>query len=195
MKTGVLGGTFDPPHIGHLAVAEAAIQHLGLDEVLFVPANRSPFKRTRPQTQARQRVEMLELLLQGRPQMAVCDIEVERGGVSYTVETLADLTFARPGEYWLLLGSDALLGFRQWKNPEKIVRYARIGVVPRDFRPREELLALLPPEIAERVDFIPMEPVPISSTELRERAANGLSLQPWVPAELQRYIREHRLYQ
>ncbi|MEJ5170478.1 MAG: nicotinate (nicotinamide) nucleotide adenylyltransferase [Fimbriimonadales bacterium] len=195
MKTGVLGGTFDPPHAGHLAVADAAVKHLGLDEVLFVPANRSPFKRTKPQTPARQRIEMLELLLQDRPNMAVCDIEVQRGGVSYTVETLADLTFARPGDYWLLLGSDALLGFQQWKNPEKIVRYARLGVVPRDFRSPEELLALLQRELAERVDFIPMEAVPISSTELRERAANGLSLQPWVPAELQRYIREHRLYQ
>lgn len=194
MKTGILGGTFDPPHIGHLSIAEAAIEHLGLDEVLFVPAHRSPFKRHRRQTPAPQRLEMLELLLAGNPRLAVCDIEIQRGGVSYTVETLTDLSFARPADYWLLMGSDCLSSFRQWKNPEKIVRLARLAVALRDFHSKEELLALLPVEIAEKVDFVPMKPVEISSTELRERAAQGLSLLPWVTPPIQRYIQENRLY-
>ncbi|MCX7798990.1 MAG: nicotinate-nucleotide adenylyltransferase [Fimbriimonadales bacterium] len=194
MKTGILGGTFDPPHMGHVSLAEAAMEHLGLEEVLFVPANRSPFKRHRQQSPARQRLEMLELLLSDRPQFAVCDIEVQRGGVSYTIETLTDLSFARPSDYWLLMGSDSLQSLRQWKNPEKIVRIARLGVALRDFHSQEELLALLPKEIAEKVDFLPMKPVAISSTELRERAAKGHSLLPWVTPELQRYIQENRLY-
>src|ERR1041384_5745403 len=102
MKIGILGGTFDPPHNGHLAFAEAAVQTLELDEVLFIPANRNPLKPEKRQASAKDRLEMVRLMVEGKPQMAVSDIEIRRGGPSYAVETLDELHFVSPAEYWFL---------------------------------------------------------------------------------------------
>ena len=107
MKTGVLGGTFDPPHYGHLELAKAAKAQLGLDEVMFVPANRNPLK-TRKTASAKHRLRMVELEIEDEEGLSVSDIEITRGGPSYAVDTLEELKMVRPGEYWFIVGADAL---------------------------------------------------------------------------------------
>jgi len=115
MRIGILGGTFDPPHIGHLELARAAIDALKLDEVLFLPAHRNPLKRAKS-SPAKQRLEMVQRMVADEPKMAVSDIETSRGGPSYMVETLMELQMVKPGDYWVLLGADAMKTFDEWKT-------------------------------------------------------------------------------
>ncbi|RYG15235.1 nicotinate-nicotinamide nucleotide adenylyltransferase, partial [bacterium] len=131
MRIGIFGGTFDPPHNGHLALAQACMKELALDEVLFVPAAQNPLKTLGPKAGGEDRLTMVSLLTAGQTGMGVVDLELRRGGPSYTVDTISDLQLVRPAEYWLLLGSDALAGFGQWRQPSKILKMARLGVVLR----------------------------------------------------------------
>src|ERR1700722_59500 len=108
MRIGVLGGTFDPPHLGHLALARAALRQLELDEVLFLPANRNPLKTGKGGTPAKHRLAMIDLMLKNEPTMAYSDMEITRGGPSYAVDTLNELHAVRPAEYWFLMGADSL---------------------------------------------------------------------------------------
>lgn len=194
MKTGILGGTFDPPHNGHLAIAEAALSQLGLDEVMFMPAHRNPLKHGRMAASAAHRLEMVRLMLKGRPNLAVCDLEIARGGPSYMVETLQELHLVRPADYWLILGADALQTFPKWKQPDKIVRLCRLGVVPRGIHTKEEMLAWLPAEYRDAVDFIDMPLLEVSSTDLREKLALKQPVHNWISREVKQYIDQNRLY-
>src|SRR5438045_2029390 len=117
MRIGILGGTFDPPHLGHLALANAAREHLKLDEVIFMPASRNPIKKG-TQTPPKQRLEMVKRTVEGHPGLAYSDLEITRGGPSYAVDTLTELSFAKPAEYWFLVGADALKDLPTWKQPE-----------------------------------------------------------------------------
>src|SRR4051794_25149699 len=103
MKIGILGGTFDPPHTGHLSVARAALEQLELDEVLFLPASRNPLKSRKVVTPAKHRLGMVEALVRNEEKMAVSDMELTRGGISYTVDTLGELHMVQPAEYWFLM--------------------------------------------------------------------------------------------
>ena len=116
MKYGILGGTFDPPHIGHMLIAQEARRQLGLDEVLWVPANKNPIKRGR-QSSPRARLEMCRLATQGVEGMAVSDVETSRGGESYAVDTLEELKMVMPGDYWFIAGMDAVAQLPTWKDP------------------------------------------------------------------------------
>jgi len=194
MKTGILGGTFDPPHNGHLAIAEAALDQLGLDEVMFMPANRNPLKSGRVAASSADRLEMVRLMLKGRPSLAVCNLEIARGGPSYMVDTLAELQMVRPAEYWLLLGADSLQTLPKWKQPDKIIRLCRIGVVPRGIHTKEEMLGWLPTEYRNAVDFIEMPLQEISSTDLREKLALGQPVSNWISQEVKQYIDQKKLY-
>jgi len=195
MKIGVFGGTFDPPHAAHLALAEAALEQLELDEVMFLPAFRNPLKlRGRPAS-AGHRLAMVKLLTEGQPKFSVSDIEIERRGKSYAYDTMSDLVEARPAEYWFLMGGDALRTFQEWKRPDKLVRLCRLGVALRPPYHKEDLLIRLSPDIAARVDFVEMPPSDISSTDIRDRLAMRRSLVGMIPDSVLSYIQSHGLYQ
>src|SRR5579871_6209979 len=170
MKIGVFGGTFDPPHRGHLEFAKAAIEQLGLDEVIYLPANRNPLKKLKS-APAKQRMEMVQLMAGGEPKMLVSDIDISRGGPSFMTETLSELQMVKPGDYWVLVGADALKRFDEWKNPEKILRQARLAVAIRPPAIEAEALAKFGPLSRERIDIIAAKPIDISSTELRDRCS------------------------
>ena len=171
MKIGVLGGTFDPPHIGHVAIAKAAMASFGLDEVLFMPASRNPLKKAPKGTPARHRLEMVKLLIQDEEKMAVSDLEVTRGGVSYSVDTMAELQMVQPAEYWFLLGSDALLNIATWKQPERLVRLCKLGLVARGTRVMEDVLLRVPPSLKDHVAVIEVPLIDVSSSDLRNKMA------------------------
>lgn len=194
MRLGVFGGTFDPVHSAHVAMAEAAAAKFRLSRILWVPARVSPHKSETP-TDARHRVAMLALAIQGRPDWSVSLEELDREGPSYTVDTLRDLA-ARSlhDELWLLMGTDALAGFARWKNPDEILRLARVAAFHREPFVGGRLVI---PEVAgaaDRVEVFDAGSVRISSTELREELSRGVSPAGRVPAAVAEYITKQGLY-
>ena len=183
-RVGVFGGTFDPIHVGHLAIARAALESVPLDRVLFVLAKRSPLKERPPVASEEDRIAMLERVVADEPCFSVSRIELDRPGPSYTVETLEALQ--DEGHLHLILGSDALAEFPRWREADRIGKLARLLVADRPGAP-------LPPGgipytlfDAPRLD--------ISSRELRARAARGRSLRYLVPNVAWRFIEERGLY-
>lgn len=193
-KIGILGGTFDPPHIGHLAIARAALEKLELDEVLFLPAARNPLKERKVTVSGKHRLGMVEALVRNEERMAVSDMELTRGGTSYTVDTLGELQMVQPADYWFLLGSDSLRGLPNWKNPQRLLRLARLGVVARPPIFERDLLNNVPDEFRSRVDVIEMPPMEVSSTDLRDRMKRRLNVSAWIPQDVLKYISTHQLY-
>jgi nicotinate-nucleotide adenylyltransferase len=194
VRIGILGGTFDPPHEGHLALARAALKSLQLDEVLFLPAHRNPLKRGARQSPPTQRLEMVRLAVEGEPGLAVCDIEIARRGLSYAVDTLEQLHLVRPAHYWFILGGDAVQQIGTWRRPDKLLRMCRLAVAPRPPERFEDVVARLPPDVRARADPIELSPVNISSSEIRDRLARRIDVSAWVPKNVLQYIRENRLY-
>lgn len=193
MRIGILGGTFDPPHAGHLALAHAARDQLKLDEVILMPANRNPHKSAKA-TIPKHRFEMVKLAVEGEPGLAASDLEITRGGLSYTVETLAELAMAQPAEYWWILGADALRDFGTWKQPERILRLARLAAAVRPPMSETDVRARLSGELKEHVDIVRMNAMDVSSTDLRSRLERKQTVNPWIAPRVLRYIQEHRLY-
>ena len=193
MRYGVLGGSFDPPHLGHLALAQAAIDTLHLDEVIFVPASKNPLK---PWGEASpdQRLEMTRLMTDGHDLMSVSDVEVSRGGASFMVDTLTELTAVLPGHAWLLLGADALAHFTEWKRPERIIKIVRLGVVGRPPDEAESAIARLPEHYREHCDAIHMKANIISSTKIKETIDLGYSAEMWLDPKVWDYVSERGLY-
>ena len=181
-RVGVFGGTFDPVHVGHLAIANDALDELGLDRVYFVPARRSPLKQDGPIASAEDRLAMLIAATLGEPRFRVSPVELERGGPSFTVDTLESLR--GEGELFLILGSDAYADFERWREPERIRELATIVLAARPGAPNA-------PAGVRMLDSPLMD---ISARELRARAARGRSLRYLVPEAALRYIEEHRLY-
>lgn len=194
MRIGIFGGTFDPPHNGHLAVARAAIQALSLDEVLFVPAAKNPLKDWGPRASGEDRLTMLSLLVAGEQKMGVSDMELQRGGPSYSVDTLSDLQLVQPAEYWFLMGADALKGLADWKQPAKLLKLCRIGAVVRPSMSDSDAVLRVAEAYRERIDTVPMAPMDVSSTELRNRLAQEKTIAPYVPQGVLAYIDEKGLY-
>ena len=193
MKIGVFGGTFDPPHAGHLAFALAAREQLELDEVLWMPAQRSPQKTEPPLSSGRDRFAMVGALASGHEGFAVSDLEIVRGGQSYAVQTMAELSVARPADYWFLVGADALKNFSNWKQPDRLMRMCRLAVALRPPHTRSDVLARLNPNYESRIDFVDMPPQDASSTELRRRLESGLK-PVWLDPNVLQYIEQHGLY-
>ncbi|MEX2047286.1 MAG: nicotinate-nucleotide adenylyltransferase [Chloroflexota bacterium] len=183
-RVGVFGGTFDPVHVGHLSIALAALESVPLDRVLFVPARRSPLKDRDPFASAADRVAMLEAAVAGEPRFAISRIEIEREGVSYTIDTLEALR--SQGELFLILGSDALASLARWRTPDRIRELATILVAARPGPPEPG-----PTHQARAFDAPRLD---ISSRELRARAARGLSLRYLVPDAVWEHIKERGLY-
>lgn len=196
MRIGILGGTFDPPHLGHLSLAKAAIEQLNLDEVMFMPANRNPLKTRKLETKPEDRMGMLEALVRGSddPKLSLSDLEITRGGPSYAVDTLSELQMARPADYWFLMGSDSMKTLGEWKQPQRLIKLCRLGLVLRPPATEDQVISRIPPEFAAAVDFIQMPSVDISSSELRDRLALRKPTNPWLTSDVIKYIHSHRLY-
>lgn len=200
-RLGIFGGSFDPVHHGHLLLAETCREQCGLDEVRWIPAATPPHKMGRALSAASARLEMLRLATISNPAFGVSDIEVARGGVSYTVDTLEAIRAEMPDvELFLLMGADSLRDLPTWREPARIVQLSTPVVVRRHGNPEPDftvLGAVAPPSrLAEiRRHEVAMPVVELSSTDLRSRAASGRSLRYRVPPAVEAYIREHRLYQ
>lgn len=192
-RIGILGGTFDPPHVGHIKLADAAIETLQLDEVFFIPANRNPLKDRRS-SRPKDRLEMVRLAIASHEKLAMSDIEIQRGGRSYMIDTLSELQAARPGEYWLILGTDALREFDRWKSPERILQKARLAVAIRPPQTREDVLAHVPEGMTDSVDWIEMPPTDVSSTEIRLRIEEKRPYAQWLDPAVLDYINRQGLY-
>jgi nicotinate-nucleotide adenylyltransferase len=198
MKTGILGGTFDPIHKGHLAVAKEVRSRLNLDEVLFIPAGQPWRKAGNPILPAKHRVEMVRLAIVDRPSFRVSNVEVNREGPSYTVDTLEELQFGLKNgdEIFFIVSWDSLADLANWRAPERIIRLCRLVVVPRPgyFPPDLKSMETDVSCISERVILLDKPEVDVSASQIRERVARGLSISGLVPEAVERYIREHGLY-
>lgn len=196
MNIGVLGGTFDPIHIGHLVVAEEARIKLGFNEVLFVPAGQPWRKMERNITLAIHRVEMVRRAIADDPHFKLCTIEVERPGPSYTVDTLTMLQkkLGSQASLFFILGRDTLAELPLWKEPEKLVQLCSLVVAPRlgskDLRHLETAI----PGLLDKVIQLDMPVIGVSSAEIRQRIAQGLTIRYLVPEEVEKYITEQKIY-
>lgn len=187
-RLGILGGTFDPPHNGHLLAAYGAVEALGLSAVVLIPAWRQPLKAGAEMTAPAHRLAMTRLLAAADPRLSVDAVEIERGGLSYSVETVRTYRTARPdAELFLLMGEDTARTLPQWREPAALAALVRVGVLT-----REGTEGPLPEGFrAERVDT---RRVDISATEIRARVAAGLPIRGFVPDAVAEYIEAHRLY-
>jgi nicotinate-nucleotide adenylyltransferase len=190
-RLGLFGGTFDPPHLGHLALAEHARGRLRLDEVRFIPAGQPPHKRGVSMTPAAGRVAMARLAVRGNPAFTVSTLETRRGGPSFTVETLREVKAREPGaRLFLLMGADSLDDFGTWRHPEAILRLATLVVAG---RPGAEGRPLRP--IARgRVVRLDNAEIALSSSLVRARVRARHSVRYLVPDAVASYIARHRLY-
>ncbi len=197
MRLGILGGTFDPVHRGHLALARAACDELGLDEVLFLPAGQPWRKAGRMIASNEHRLAMLRRALESEAAFRVSRLELERPGPSYTADTLEALRADRPEEeLFFLLGEDALMDLPNWARPQRILELARLAVARRaDSSPEalEEADRRLP-GLGECVVWLKMPAVAVSATEIRERVRGSQPIGDMVPAAVEAYIREQGLY-
>jgi len=196
-RLGVIGGTFDPPHYGHLVLAETARVQLRLDRVLFVLAGQPPHKPDRPITPDHHRVAMLEVTIADNPAFMLSRVDLDRPGPHYTVDMLALLQREYPeAELFFLVGGDSLAQFLTWRDPAGIVQQARLAVMRRP-GPEPDLAALerAVPELRQRLVWLDAPALDIASSDLRRRARQGLPLRYLVPPPIEAYVREHRLYE
>lgn len=205
MRIGLYGGSFDPVHQGHLIVAECCREQARLDKVLFLPAAIPPHKQGRPLTEAPHRVEMLRLAIGGHPAFAISTDEIDRGGVSYTVDTLSRLRTDHPAdELLLILGPDALTDLPTWREPATILDRAEIIAVEREgvddvraIADAPQVAALLGPERARRLveNRVTCPAIGIRASALRAAIRAGQSIRYRTPRAVEQYIAAHALYQ
>lgn len=213
---GVLGGTFDPIHVAHLALAQEAAESLGLERILFVPAGSPPHKPGVAITSGADRLAMVQLAISSNDRFEVSRLELDRDGPSYTVDTLEALAASRrgdlsgaarasgpiasgptaAGEMTLILSADAFLGLVGWHEPRRVLGLARLAVAPRDGYPEAgpDFLAMHFPDFANRAVFLDGPRIRLSASVLRDRAAAGRSLRYLVPDAVAAYIGDHGLY-
>ena len=196
MNIGVLGGTFDPIHIGHLVVGEEARMKLGLSEILFVPAGQPWLKQDRDITPAAHRVEMVRRAIADNPHFKLCTLEVERPGPSYTVNTLTLLQkqLGSQASLFFILGRDTLAELPLWKEPQRVIQLCRLVVPPRLGSRDLKHLETAIPGLLDKVIQLDMPVIGISSSGIRQRIAQGLSIRYLVPDEVGKYITEHKIY-
>jgi nicotinate-nucleotide adenylyltransferase len=200
-RLGILGGTFDPIHHGHLAIAEATREELGLERVLFVPAGQPPHRLHPPGASAEDRAAMISLATAGAPPFSLSRLELDREGPSYTVDTLTTLAEAERGaghapDLWFILSAEAFAEFPTWHEAERVLALCRLVVLPREGHPAPDLRALVAqlPSLAGRVALLDGPRIRLSASEVRARAAAGLSVRYLVPDAVAAYIADHRLY-
>jgi nicotinate-nucleotide adenylyltransferase len=194
VRLGVFGGTFDPPHVGHLLAAVDAVEALALDRLVLVPAAQQPLKVGAESAAPEHRLAMTRLLAGDDPRFAVDPIEIDRAGLSYSVDTLGELTRRLPGvELFFLVGADVLETFPRWREPRRVLELARLVVLRRASDAME-----LPTSMRELPGREPIvlasRRVDVSSTEVRARVRAGLSIRGFVPDAVAAYVAETRLY-
>jgi nicotinate-nucleotide adenylyltransferase len=197
VRRGLLGGTFDPPHLGHLVLAEAARRILDLDEVIFIPAGQPWVKAAMKVTPARHRLAMTRLAAADVPYGAVSDIEIKRPGPSYTWQTLEELRRLYPeDELYFILGWDNLISLPSWHHPDRIIKSACLAAAPRIGSPRPDLDALdkAVPGLAARTVVMTEPEIDISATSIRERVRRDQAISALVTAPVAAYIAAHGLY-
>lgn len=216
MRLGIFGGTFDPPHLGHLLAASDAFEHLSLDRLVFVPAAVQPLKAGRATASGAHRLAMVGLTVGADPRFGLDPVEIDREGLSYTVDTLREFARQYPsaGRYFLV-GADVLSSFAKWRDPRDILELATLAILTR--RAESEAVAPWPPERAEcrgapnghtmgadaealqadlarRATLVPTRRIDISSTEIRDRVRVGKSIHGFVTDAVAAYIGSHGLY-
>jgi nicotinate-nucleotide adenylyltransferase len=190
-KTGLLGGSFDPVHAGHLIIALDAMEALGLDEVFFIPAAQAPLKQTHPGAEPHHRKAMLDAAVADEPAYQILDCELEAGGISYTIDTVRSLCQKYPDRrFFWILGEDQLQKLEKWKDIDELCHLVEFIVLD---RPGHSMMR--PIEIPEfRCHRISGHLFSISSSEIRERITNGKSVREFLPTNVARYILDHHLY-
>lgn len=193
-RIGVFGGTFNPPHVGHVSAARSAVAALGLDKLFFVPTNIPPHK-VLPEGSASpsQRLEMAQIAASMVPMAEATDIEIKRSGASYTVDTLAEIKARyNDAEIWLIIGTDMLMSFDRWRSPDEIASLCRLAVLARDYGEAEAIVKQakhLKKLIGANVDIVNNRVVKGSSSDFRNGEGEHL-----IPSEIKRYIRLNNLY-
>jgi nicotinate-nucleotide adenylyltransferase len=220
LKLGLLGGSFNPIHNGHLTIARLVHDKLRLDQVLFIPTGDPPHKRDGSLAPAKDRYEMVRLALAGTPSFQISDIEIRRSGKSYSIDTIRELQrqFGSSTELYFLIGLDAFLDFPNWKEPTELLRTCRFVVVPRPGQSFRSLanMPLLPPLDARTLDrldagvlpqldivmpsckgiiCLPIPPCSISASDIRQRIRQKTTQANMLPPPVESYILQHRLYQ
>jgi nicotinate-nucleotide adenylyltransferase len=198
MNIGVLGGTFDPVHLGHLIIAEGTRTGLNLDEVLFVPAGQPWLKVNNYISAAEHRIQMVEIAIADKPYFKLATMEIERPGPSYTVDTIAELQAQLGGgdKLFFILGWDNLAQLPKWHEPDRLVSVCQLVAVPRIGYPTPDLksLARAIPGLSQNTILLETPRIDISASEIRKRVAQGLSIHHLVPEPVERYIKQHKLY-
>ena len=193
MKTCIFGGTFDPPHIGHLLIAQTVFESEHFERLIFVPANISPTKKNGDSSSPKTRLKMLEISLINNTNFEISDIEIKREGISYTVDTLEEFVNSSnidKKDLFFLMGSDTLRSFHTWKDPERIMELCNIIVAIRPgFTPSD-----IPQWILDNVRFANIPRFEVSSTNIRARWREGKTIRYMVPKEVWEYINENELY-
>jgi nicotinate-nucleotide adenylyltransferase len=192
----VLGGTFDPIHCGHLAIAEQTRETLDLEAVIFMPAGMPPHKPAGASAPAQDRAAMVSLAIADNPAFTLSRIELERPGPSYAVDTLELLQADSSGDYVFILSSEAFEGLRKWRDPDRLLQLCRVAVVPRPGYPTLDATAVAQqfPGREDRVLLMDGPRLGHSASDIRRRVREGRSIRYLVPEPVARYIAEHRLY-
>ncbi len=199
-KVGVLGGTFDPIHLGHLIVAADVRAKLGLSEVLFVPAGKPwlKLKEERTITTAEHRLAMVRLAIKGNPYFRASAMEIDRPGLSYSIDTVLELKkkLGRKAELYFIVGPDALAELPRWKEPARLIEACQVVGIGRPGYARVDQRALdrSVPGAAKRITLLDVPQIDISSTDIRKRVAQGKSIRQLVPESVEKYIEKHKLY-
>jgi nicotinate-nucleotide adenylyltransferase len=209
VRLGIFGGTFDPPHVGHLLAASDAIEHLTLDRLVFVPASVQPLKAGRETASAGHRLAMVRLMVGADARLQSDSVEVDREGLSYTVDTLREFARRFPSaDRYFLVGADVLASFAQWRDPQTVLDLATLAVLTRRAdsdgdaiseateleQQRMSARGSLVDGLAQRSTFVPTRRVDISSTEIRDRVRSGRSIHGFVTDAVGEYITAHGLY-
>ena len=209
MRLGIFGGTFDPPHVGHLLAASDAIEHLALDRLVMVPAAMQPLKTSRTAAAAADRHAMVRLTVGDDPRLETDSVELDRDGLSYTVDTLREFAHRFPSaERFFLVGADVLSAFADWRDPHIVLELATLAVVTRRTdpepatvgaptslgRPHGSIEADLGAALAQRSTVVPTRRIDVSSTEIRARVRSGRSIHGFVTDAVAEYIGSHGLY-
>jgi nicotinate-nucleotide adenylyltransferase len=193
LRIGLFGGTFDPPHSGHVAVATDVAHHLDLDRVLWIPAGEPPHKSGAKVSPAEVRLEMVRAAARSDPRFEVSTIEIERPGPSYMVDTVRALREERPDdELFLIIGADEFRVFDAWRDPQEIVKYVRLAVMDREGRAAEDFATDVTG--GREAVFVPVRRVDISSSAVRAAVQEGLAAGAWVPADVAEVLEREGLY-
>lgn len=195
-RLGILGGTFDPPHFGHLRLAMAALTQLSLDKVLFAPVGVQPLKQDHPATAPEHRARMIELAIADHPRFVLSRADLDRPRPHYTVDLLAIIQQQYPAAaMWFIMGEDSLGDLLRWRDPARILQLARLAVLRRPgYEPEWAALDRALPDLRARLDWIEHVEIDISASDIRSRVQRGLPIAPFVPAQVIDYLVAQHLY-